>query len=187
MDPFTLLLASGALQTAGQAFGAFQGLQQARQAKSQARQKIYALQGQADLATLQGTAQANQALDAGEAVIAGQAGYFAANNIDFQSNAPAFLAAETAARVQMDVLTAQARGQQGRADAFSQMASVQSQADDASRAGAIGVGTAFLNTLNSWASLGLQGAKGGMFGSGGGGAPKASGPMMLRSFAGWSG
>lgn len=186
-----LLALAGAAQTAGNILQAGSGFAQAGMLRSQNRQRMRLLRDQAELATMQGTAEGNRVRDQLDDVTNAQAGYFAANNIDPTWGSPAFLAAESAAQAEMDILTAGARGQQRRADAFQQIANLEAQNTDASRAAIIGAGSAFLNTVSQWASLGLQA---GRMAGGGGSAPAASGPMLLAgggqrggSGGGWGG
>jgi hypothetical protein len=164
-----LLALAGAAQTGGNILQAAMGFVNAGQTRAVNRQRIRMLESNADMQMFNATGQANRVRDALDDVTGAQAGYFAANNIDPSSGSPAFLAAQSAAQAELDVMAATARGLQGRADAYGQIANVAAQTADAQRGAWIGAGTAFLNTVSSWASLGTQAGRSAPGGASGGG------------------
>lgn len=185
-----LLLLAGAAQAGQGVLQAASGFANAAQTRTINRERLRILQGNADLAVQRGGFEAGRVRDRLDEVTGQQAGYFAAGNLDPTFGSPAFLAAESAAQAELDAMAATARGFQGRAEAYGQMAGVITQTQDAQNAARIGAGSAFLNTLGGWASLGLRG------GLGGAGAPTtvSAGPMRLQgsgfsggSGAGWGG
>jgi hypothetical protein len=151
-----LLALAGAAQTGGNILNAAMGFVNANQTASINRQRIRMLQSNADMQMATATGEANKVRDQLDAVTGAQAGFYAAGNIDPTSGSPAFVAAQSAAQAELDTMAAMARGLQGRADAFGQIANVRAQTADAQRGALIGAGTAFLNTVSSWASLGTQ-------------------------------
>jgi hypothetical protein len=181
-----LLALAGAAQTGGNILQGVMGFVNAAQTRAVNRERTRMLMSNADMQMATATGEANRVRDTLDAVTGTQAGFFAGGNIDPTSGSPAFVAAQSAAQAELDVLTSTARGLQGRADAFGQIANVAAQTADAQRAAYVGAGTAFLNTVSSWASLGLQGGRGAP--SGGRSTPMISpGPMRLQGFGGSGG
>jgi hypothetical protein len=190
VEPISMtMMAISALASAGQGgLQAMAGFGQAREARRNAeftgainRERLRVLQSNADLSTRRGAFEAGKVRDQLEQVTGAQAGFFAAGNIDPTQGSPAFLAAQSAAQAELDVMAATARGMQGRADAFQQMANVQGQTADAwtgaktaQNTAMIGAGTAFLNTASQWASLGMK--------QWGGGATPAAPAARASSF-----
>lgn len=181
-----LLALAGAAQTGGNILQAAMGFVNAGQTRAVNRQRIRMLESNAQMQMASASGEANKVRDQLDAVTGAQAGFFAGGNIDPTSGSPAFLAAQSAAQAELDVMAATARGLQGRADAYGQIANVAAQTADAQRAAWVGAGTAFLNTVSSWASLGTQAGR--TTGFGGGASPMISaGPMRLQGFGGAGG
>jgi hypothetical protein len=180
-----LLMLAGAAQTGGNILQAAMGFVNAGQTAAVNRQRVRMLQSNADMQMANAAGEANRVRDQLDAVTGNQAGFYAAGNIDPTSGSPAFVAAQSAAQAELDVMAVTARGLQGRADAYGQIANVAAQTSDAWRGAAIGAGTAFLNTVSSWASLGTQA---GRAAPAGGGMPSFSGgytqPRILSGSGG---
>lgn len=183
-----LLMLAGAAQTGGNILNAAMGFVNANQTASVNRARIRMLQSNAEMQMATATGEANKVRDQLDAVTGNQAGFFAAGNIDPTSGSPAFLAAQSAAQAELDVMAVTARGLQGRADAYGQIANATAQTADAQRGALIGAGSAFLNTISSWASLGIQGGKGAPAGGGAsGGTSSGFAPLRLQGFGGYAG
>jgi hypothetical protein len=172
-----LLALAGAAQTGGGILQAAMGFANAGETRAVNRERMRMLRSNADMQMATATGETNRVRDQLDAVTGTQAGFFAGGNIDPTSGSPAFVAAQSAAQAELDVLAGTARGLQGRADAFGQIANVAAQTADAQRGALIGAGTAFLSSVSNWASLGLQAGRGAASGPG---PSISSGPMRLQ-------
>lgn len=163
MDPLSLaflgLKGAGAIMSIFGAQGAFGG------AKRITRQKQAILRGNADLATQRATFEQNRIDDQVDAVQGAQVNYYSGGNLDPTMGSPAVVQAMTAAQGQTDMMLAAARGVQERADAYQQIADLESGLSAQRQSMSWGIGTTLLNTASDLAAqFGPKGAFSGAFG-----------------------
>ncbi len=172
MDPVTLMLLSGAVQTVGAGIGIAGKIGQMRGAGRAARLQQYQIWQNTDMVNRKSTFEQNKVSDQLDEVSAAQTNYYTGGGIDPTWGSPALMQAESAAAAEQDRLLIAARAQQEKADMAGQAAGIQSRASDTRRALGVGVATDFLNLASSWMSLGANIAKGGV-------KPGAGGPMRI--------
>lgn len=182
MDPISaLMVLSGGLQTAGQAFGYFSEAAQNRKVKRANLMRQASLTADLGVVNAKQAFEQSRTYDQLDMAQGAAVANFSGGNIDPTEGAPAFQQLMNAAQADTDIKLIGARGAQQRADIYGQMADSQSKAADSQRSLGLSAATRLLNVASIWTNLAGQGAKMGLFG--GSGAQGAS-PLNIGQIGG---